>query len=263
MRGLDSRGHELELEVAGFLREVGQGQFAGEAARLHHHRHRQPLPVLQGAPGNGKEKGPVGVALVVDDAVGVEGGCATDPLHPDVALVAPAPAQDSQHARVLVEPARFQGHLLQHPPPGVGRLPRKHRRPQGDGPLLGSPHVLEGQVGAVLAVLAQAAQVGGLMKPLRFPDPGIGEAGPSLRHRRGGAHHHPQLGLGADGQGPHPVSSRQGQAQTAQVPQGVGHDPLLPGLEAVGDRAASAALVGRVVEVEGHRPGLPVGQGQL
>ena len=73
MGGGDGIGHEAEVHRPGHRGEVGEGQLALEGLGFDDDRQRLSAGAHQGGGGEGKDEGAVGVEIVVDDPVGVEG----------------------------------------------------------------------------------------------------------------------------------------------------------------------------------------------
>ena len=148
------------------------------------------------------------------------------------------------------------------------RVPGKHRGPHGDGPVPGGAHVLEGDVRAVLFVLAQPAQPDGLVESLSGGKTRVGEAGAALGHPGGGADRDPDPG-GVRSLKGHPQGSdalavfRDGGAPLPEELDGIGNDQLLPGFQVVADGPAASSRVGRVGVVEDGPLPAPVSDGQL
>ena len=259
----ESLGHEAELQPPGLPRDVRHRQLAPELLRLHDHRQRLPHHPPQRSRPQRKDERPVRGRVVVDDPVGVEGRRAPRPLHLHIAVVNPGTVQNRV---VLMEPSRGQHHLRQHPRPALVPVARIHRGPQPHIPLPRRPHVLQGHVRAVPAVLPQPAQIEDSRKSVDGGHPRIGQARPPPGHPRGGPHRHPHLGgppnLHPQRPGPAPTS-RNRNVQTPQVADGVRFDPLPTRPQAVGPRPASPAPMGRVGVVEPRLLPPPVGQGQL
>ena len=106
------------------------------------------------------------------------------------------------------------------------------------------------------AILAQAAQIDRLLEAFILGNAGIGQAGPAFRNVGGGPRHRPYCGRARNlhSQGPEAVTGvGNGDAETLEVPDGVGLDSLAPRGQPVGGATASPSPIGRV----GVRAGLP------
>ena len=148
----------------------------------------------------------------------------------------------------------------------VLRISGIHRGSQGNVPPVGGSHVLEGDVRAVLAVLAQPAQIDRFLEAASGGNPRIGQAGSAVGHPCGGSHGDANIGRPGDlhSEGPDTVpGTGNGDAEVGEVADGVGLDSLVSRSQPVGGRAASASAVGGVGVVERCLLGPPVGQGQL
>ena len=77
-----------------------------------------------------------------------------------------------------MEASRLERPLSQIAGAGVSRLSGKARGLQADRALSRRSHVLEGDVGAVLRILAQAAQIDRFLEPFIF----LKSAGPPVRN---------------------------------------------------------------------------------
>ena len=164
--GFGGVSHKAEVHLLVRGREVGEGQFALEGSGFDDDRQGLSAGAHQGGFGERKDEGAVRVEIVVDDPVGVERRLSIDLFHLDVALG--RTAQPSQQSRVLVEASRLERHLSQIAGAGVSRVSGRDRGLQGDRALSRRPHVLEGDVGAVLPVLAQPAQIDRFLEPFIF-----------------------------------------------------------------------------------------------
>ncbi len=180
---LNPVGHETEIHRLDRLGEIRHRQLAVEDSCFHNHRQGLAPGPLQRACTDRKDKGPVRVGLVIDDPIGVVSPAPAHPFHLDKAIVKTGYPQD---ARVLVEPSRSQSDLRQCHTLRCCRVPGENRDSQGDVPLAGVPSVLEGHVGPVLTVLAQAAQIDGFLESSLAGDTGIGQPGAAIGHGRGG-----------------------------------------------------------------------------
>ena len=130
--------------------------------------------------------------------------------------------------------------------------------------------MLDGHIGAVLAVLAQAGNEGGAgEQAVRFQAE-VGQAGPtaSAFHWRAGPHRDGGVRSGGEvGKIHHQrAACRTASDRNTKRPQigdGVGNDPLLASYQEIHSRSRPGADGSRVGMLEGRVPASPVGQRQL